>query len=164
MTEREYTLSDFYLHLKLGIWYTGVVEDWGLVQKIDVYPDGRTNKGCFVEVPEKYKQQQTTGREFCNGLRLLGFYPLDIQQPSKPYYRYKLYNYLIVISECRLKGTFEENIYHLKVTNHQPLEEFVYQISDKPSKVKRGRRKIKDPKVMSNNFRNNPVYSVTRRY
>ncbi|MFV0329218.1 MAG: hypothetical protein ACK5KL_05220 [Dysgonomonas sp.] len=163
MARQEYTLSDFYLYLKLGIWQTGMVEGWGLTRKVDVYPDGKTNKGCIViKQPDEYKKEGITKTELQIGLNLLDMYPLDVQQTSKNNNKYKIYNYLIIISECRLKGTFDEQIYYLKVTNYQTLEQFRKIINDGAQARKSNWSPIK-PKHRVSRFDSSPLNSVRRK-
>jgi len=159
-----YTLSDFYLYLKLGIWHIGDVEGWGTVQKMDVYSNGLTNKGCFViKQPQEYKKSEITKTELQTGLYLLDMYPLDTGQTSKYNNKYKIYNYLVVISECRLKGTFEENIYYLKVTNYRSLEQFRKIIND-GAQVRRSNWSPIKPKRRVSRFDSSPLNSVSRKH
>lgn len=165
MAGREYTLSDFYLYLKLGIWQTGMVEGWGLTRKVDVYPDGKTNKGCFViKQPDEYKQVGMTETKLRPGLNLLDMHLLDIRQTDRYNNKYKIYNYLIVISECRLKGTFEENIYYLKVTNYQTLEQFRKIINSDERVIRRSNWSPIKPKHRVSRFDSSPLNSVRRKY
>lgn len=159
-----YTLSEFYLYLKLGIWQTGDVEGWGFVQRADIYSDGLTNKGFItLKQREEYKKDEIIKTELHAGLCLVDMYPLDIQQTSKYNNKYKIYNYLVVISECRLKGTFEENIYYLKITNYKPMEQFRKIINDGAQMRKSNWSPIK-PKRRTSRFDSSPLNSVTRKH
>lgn len=161
----QYTLSELYLLLKLGIWQSGNVDNWGLVQKIDVYPDGKTNKGCFVtKQPEEYKKNEIIRTELRKGLYLLDMYSLDEQQTAKYNNKYKIYTYLIVISECRLKGTFEEHIYYLKITNYQTFEQFRKQLYDGVVPIKRSNWSPLKPKRRVSRFDNSPLNAVRRKH
>lgn len=166
MAKATYTLSDFYLFCKLGIWHSGNVEGWGLVEKIEVDADGLTNKGCFiVEKPEAYKDMaKIIGSELYAGLYLLDLRLLDIQKTNKFNNKYKIYNYLVVISECRLWGVFGEHIYYLKVTNYQPLEQFRRQLYDGIATNKRSNWSPIKPKRNVRRFDSSPLNSVTRKH
>jgi len=160
-----YTLSDFYLYLKLGIWHTGDVDSWGLVQKINVIADGITNKGCFtIKQPKEYRTEKINKTELHRGLYLLDLYPLDIGQTSKYNNKYKIYNYLVVISECRLKGAFEEHIYYLKVTNNKPLEQFSKITGGGAATMKRSNWSPIKPKRRISRFDSSPLNSVKRKH
>lgn len=127
-----YTLQEFYCYLKLGIRISGPVDGWGLVQQISVYPDGMTDKGCFVtKMPNAYKDGlQQSRRQLSIGLQLLGLYPMEDHQSGKYSDKYKIYTHLAVVSHCVLRGAYDEQIYYLKITNSEPLSTFRTKIYD----------------------------------
>lgn len=160
---KQHTLSKFYLSLKLGIWTSGEVEGWGLVQNMDVCANGSTNKGCFVKKqPEEYKRGHTiTKKQLSIGLNLLDIYLLEIEGSG----RSKTYNYIAVISECRLKGAFEERIYFLKVTNYKTMSEFTTIILNSTSAVVYKTKHFSlNPKRRVSRFDNSPINSATRKH
>ncbi len=119
----QYSLSEFILYLKLNIWTSGIVEDLGLIQKVDVNTDRSTNKGFFVKHTNKEYSKQTNihlDRKLASGLNIIDIYPIGTFTASEQ----DEYNYLIVVSECRLKGAFKEELIYLKVTNNIAFEEF----------------------------------------
>lgn len=159
-----YTLSNFYLYLKLGIWLTGNVEGLGLVQQVDIYSNGLTNKGFIpLNQPDEYRRNEIIKTELQAGLYLLDVYPLNIQQTSRYNNKYKIYNYLIVISVCRLNVLFEECIYYLKVTNYQSLEQFKKTINDGVQLGKSNWSPIKSRR-RSSRFDPSPLNSIVRKY
>lgn len=119
----QYSLSEFILYLKLNIWTSGIVENLGLIQKVDVYKDRSTNKGFFVTHTHKEYSKQTNihlDRKLASGLDIIDTYPVEtLTAPGQDEY-----NYLVVVSECRLKGAFKEELIYLKVTNNIAFEEF----------------------------------------
>lgn len=127
-----YTLQEFYLYLKLGIWVTGIVDGWGLVRQAIMYPDGMTDKGCFItKKPNEYKDElQQNRQQLSIGLQLLDMYPLEERQTNKYNNKYKIYTHLAVVGDSRLRGAYEEQIYYLKITNNDPITIFRTKIYD----------------------------------
>jgi len=123
MQNSQYSLSEFILYLKLNIWTSGIVESLGLIQKVDVNTDHSTNKGFFVKHTNKDYSKHTNihlDRKLASGLDIIDFYPIGRLTAHEQ----DEYNYLIVVSECRLKGAFKEELIYLKVTNNIAFEEF----------------------------------------
>lgn len=121
-----YTVKEFYRYLKLGIWTSGIVDGWGFVQSIRVYADGTTNKGCFVpKMPKEYKEElQQSKQQLSIGLQLLDLHQLEEQQASKNNNKYKIYTYMAIVSLCRLRGAYKEELFYLKVTNNEIFDTF----------------------------------------
>lgn len=166
-----YTLQEFYLYLKLGIWTSGTVDGWGFVQQVTVYPDGMSNKGCFVlKMPKAYKDElQQSRQQLSAGLQLLDLYSLEEQQTSKYNNKYKIYSHLAVVGDCRLRGAYDEQIYYLKITNSDPITTFRTKIYDsKQVEIsafkKNNRSTILRKKRRVSRIDTSPINSVTRKH
>ena len=136
-----YSVSDFLMLLKLGIWNRGYVKDWGLIESIKVNKDGDLKNDCFIKKqPEDYLK---TGCYFSKQLGT-GLYLHDMHMPYSFAQDYsRICTHMMVISQCRLRGLFEEKIYYLKVTNRQSLSQFRQMVLDKFSPPER--RKLWGP-------------------
>lgn len=166
-----YTLKEFYRYLKLGIWTSGIVDGWGFVQRVRVYPDGVTNKGCVVsKMPNEYKDELQQSRlQLSIALQLLDLYSLEEQQTSKYNNKYKIYTHLAVVSQCKLRGAYDQHIYYLKITNNEPTSIFRTKVYDSsPMKISAsvsssgGYKRRKNKRV--SRIDTSPINSVSRKY
>lgn len=136
-----YSVSDFLKFLKLGIWNRGFVKDWGFIENIKPGSDGYAKNDCFIKrLPHEYLDKGWCFKKQLGiGLYCHDLYPLYAQVDGYS----RICTHMLVISECRLNGVFEERVYYLKVTNRDALSEFRELIFGKFSPP--DRRKLRGP-------------------
>lgn len=128
MTE-SYGLSDFYLLLKLGLWKSGEVLNWGRIEKVSVIKNNGfhdisevnyftfRNNSLYLKKPLQYYLEQP----FSKMMLTRGVYLLDHYLLEKKAYREgekQLKTYIIIISTSRLDFENREYTYILKVSNY----------------------------------------------
>lgn len=166
-----YTITDFYLFLKLGLWKTGSVANWGSISNVLVYR--KVNNSGFVSLGNKSLTQRdsplVTKRPVSYYQNLLypkkqlgiGIYLLDFYLLAKNNYN-KESNYMMVISTCRSNLENKEYIYYLKVTNYLDILNFKAAIDNQETAQKRTslfRRSISYRRPDTS-----PLHSVRRKY
>jgi len=143
-----YAISDFFVFLKLGIWKSGEVSDWGRVNSIvrlnknsaTGYTPSKTHltgleKFPFLKKPVSHYWQQF----FIKGNPSTGIYILDSYILSKKKDEQGvLRSYIVVVATARLGIKNKENIYLLKVENY--LENINFGIIEN-GEIKKRRRK-----------------------
>lgn len=125
---KSYTISDFYLYIKLGIWKSGEVLDLGNVYSVcklkvsDIYSnasttDYLTNLETFPFLRKDisyYQEQNFAKKNLAIGIDLLDFYLLYKKKAKQS----TLYSYIVVISTNRLGLNNKEYTYILKVSTY----------------------------------------------
>jgi hypothetical protein len=111
MDGKEYTLQEFCLRLKLGIWRTGAVAGWGRTETVTVSADGMTDRGfCLRRTPETYRRSPLIKKQLSHGLFLLDSYCLTKRNAAKESVR------VAVIAVCRATADSIESLYCLRIT------------------------------------------------
>lgn len=112
MTGKEYTLQEFYLHLKLDIWRWGQVAGWGLVEKVTIDKDSVDKKIDFhTRSLKSYYSSSLIKKQLGLGIYLLDLVPIKQNQESGKAVS------LAVIAVCRNVIDKKETVHCLKITS-----------------------------------------------
>lgn len=155
------SLSEFFVYIKLGIWTSGNVIGLGLVEIMNIHPNSTTYKTYTLrKSPKQYlRDNLIIKRQLTIGLNLLDYYSIKIENKEAENI------HILVISECRLKGTFEDKILLFKVINYFTINKFEENILQPNTDVlianKRRFFKRKKRGVHSNFM---PINAVARKY
>ena len=132
--EKDYSLPEFCLRLKLGIWRTGAVAGWGRVEIVAVhagdsavaphrrrcrdaetatgYTGGVTDWGFFIrKPPEAYVRSPLAKERPGRGLILLDSYCTTTKNAAKESVR------IAVVAVCRATTECIEAVYLLRITD-----------------------------------------------
>lgn len=157
--DREYTITDLYLYLKLNIWRSGRVARWGHVSKVDVNKDNSTNSAYYVSNPLDSYTSFSPAKQLNTGL-----YLLDLQLVKRDVWNRKLV-YLAIIAVCRTTMAKIETIHCLQITNSMELGAFCNLLTDNPAQS--SKRKRKSPfrvGTTPRTFDSSPINSVRRKH
>lgn len=144
--KKQYTISEFYLLLKLGIFREGNVANWGYIS---------TNKGMVPllrKPPESYKN--ALYRKQLN----TGIYLLDIYLHNKNHS--KQGEYIVVISVCHMTIPGKERMYVLRLTSRHDTHHLRKAVTE--GVLSRKRTSIFRKKPGKATFDSSPLNSVVR--
>lgn len=139
------TPSTFLLLLKLGLWHSGHVQGWGRVEYL------QPTAAC--PLPPVKKQLGI-------GIYLHGLYLLQSVVRGQR----RVATFVMVISECRLRGAFEEKTHILKVTNALKAEEFKQLVYDSAPQENRYKIRRHWGSIRQPQSHDNGVLAVNRRH
>lgn len=112
MTGKEYTLQEFYLHLKLDIWRWGQVAGWGLVEKVTIDKDSVDKKIDFhTRSLKSYYSSSLIKKQLG-----LGIYLLDLILLKNDVERGEMVS-LAIVAIGRNVIDKKETIHSLKITS-----------------------------------------------
>jgi len=132
-----YTISDFYMYLKLGLWKSGEVTDWGWIEKIisiqnNVYTNTDTNYTSTVKKMENYYLGKKSIEQYLkktyfkkmlsNGVFLMDFYLQGTSKGNNDEKESK--TYIIVISTNKFGLGNYKCTHILRVTNSLDNNDF----------------------------------------
>lgn len=108
-----YSISEFNMLLKLGIWETGIVKFWGQVDTI-----GKENNFFHSVSANRYDTASLIRKHLDTGLYLLDlfFTGRDTTQGVN--------SYRLVIAVCRNDMAHLETLHHIQVSNSIPAGDF----------------------------------------
>jgi hypothetical protein len=126
---KEYSLHEFYLCLKLGIWQSGQVAGWGQAETAKVYSDLTTDKGFFVhKAMNTYIHSPLIKKTLSSGLFLLDLYCLNKNTDGK-------YVHIAVVAVCCATTDYIKSVECLRITNQLDTSKFLQLLQD-PASVK----------------------------
>jgi len=172
MTE-SYGLSDFYVLLKLGLWKSGEVLNWGRIEKVSLIKNNDfndisdvnyltfRNNSLYLKKPLKYYLDQPLYKKMLGR----GVYLLDHYHLGKKAFREgerELKTYIIIISTSRFDFESREYTYILKVTNY--LDELNFTSVVTEGKRARKRKSYFRKKSSSRRPEFMPINAKERRY
>lgn len=107
---KDYSISDFYMYLKLGLWKSGTITDLGRVERIASIKNdnessvpGEENKNNFF--PDYYLRQKNLikyiEKPYCKRMLANGVYLMDFYLQSKNNNKEDQNTYILVISTGR---------------------------------------------------------------
>lgn len=140
-----YTITDFYIHLKLGLFRGGEVNGWGYIQ---------SENGKILRRPIECYQKQNPVMLLTNNTYLLDFYQDRKEQKN---------TYIIVISVSDHFQRIENKIYPFKLrTDYEfnTAEELALGVRNQPNK----RKSIFKKKKRQSLFDASPLNSIYRKY
>lgn len=167
----QYSISDFYLFLKLGLWKRGYVANWGAISSILTckrsgegefsYLGNKTltdkDNIFFGKKPVSYYHNQLHAKHALGiGLYLLDFYLSDRQSYNNEN------TYILVICVCRSNLQNKEYIYYLQVTNSLDIVKFRIAIENRENSRKR--TSVFRQKPSQRTFDSSPINSVRRKH
>ena len=124
--KKDYTIQEFYLLLKLGIFQSGKVGDWG-------YVSSDSSSLCILKKSvSEYENRPLTKKQLGVGLYLLDLYLLE-----KDKYRN---THIMVVSVYRAT-TGQAKVYVLKLITGQKTEEVKTAITESSSSVSKGQQR-----------------------
>ncbi|MFV0332166.1 MAG: hypothetical protein ACK5KL_20440 [Dysgonomonas sp.] len=143
-----YTIPEFYMMLKLGLFRSGKIGNWGYVS-INKEPLYLKKTLCG------YQNQPYAKKQLGIGLYLLDLYLLERNNNNQG-------TYMMVISVCRTSLDYKEKIYVLKL-------ESIHNVADVKEAVLSGnlsrkRKSIFGRKSRKATFDASPINSVPRKY
>jgi hypothetical protein len=159
MNGEEYSVSRFYLFLKLDLWQRGCVSRWGEVEKVTVNEDGSTDKGFTVS--QTLREQEAfplIKKPLSPGLSLLSLY---MQEESR---KGNGYVYLAVVS---VDDPFwnTSRVVLLKISNQTSRHDFHNIVLDPYAQMpKRTKKPASLYKPKTQQIDTSPVNSYRRRY
>ena len=98
-----YTIQEFYLLLKLGIFRNGKVGNWGYVSS------GSINEFFLKKNQKEYRNQNYAKKQLGIGIYLLDLYQLEKQNNQGVF--------IMFIATCRTTLSQKEKIYRLRLTS-----------------------------------------------
>lgn len=116
MKEKEYTLSAFYLLLKLGLWHSGKVFKWGYVETCN-RDNAYVDKMCipfFRTKPKFPLAKKQLG---------IGIYLLNTSLVEQNVITNDI-THIVEIAVCKTTMAYVESIYYLKVRNKKTILDF----------------------------------------
>ena len=156
---KQYNVTELYLYLKLGIWRSGRVANWGHVEKVEVKSDNSTAGGYYVsKALDRYCA-------FSDAKQLgIGLYLLDLHLVKRDVRNNRIV-YLAIIAVCKTTMAQIETIYCLQITNSIELGALQKLITDNPAQSTMRKRKSpfrvsKTPRT----FDSSPIHSVRRKH
>jgi|GEM_PF-2247537 len=142
------SLSDFYMLLKLGLWNSGEVLNWGRIEKVFIiknkesdnisginYFTFRNNSLYLKKSLQYYLEQPLPKKMIARGTYLLDYYLLDKKADMSG--EKQLKTYVVVISTSRFDFENREYTYILRVSNYSEELSFLSVISEGKSSRKR---------------------------
>lgn len=126
-----YTISEFYLMLKLGFFKSGKVEDRGY------FTSGEMNNIFLTKSLDQYQRQLYAKKQLAIGLYLLDFFLLKKES--------NFATYIFVISVCNTTLNNKEKIYVLKLSKASvdtDINTFIDTLFSKQPIKKRKRRSL----------------------
>lgn len=124
-----YGLSDFYVLLKLGLWKSGEVLNWGRIEKVllikndafdnisDVNYFAFRNKSLYLKKPLQFYLNRALPKKMIGrGVYLLDHYLLERKRHGEG--EKQLKTYIIIISTTRFDFENREYTYILRVSNY----------------------------------------------
>lgn len=157
-----YSVTDFLILLKLGIWNRGYVKDWGFIEQVVISSDKLAKNECFIrKLPEEYlRGTYKPGRQIGIGLNLLDIYLSYLYVEG---YR-RISTYVIVISKKSPISLVEDNLIYLKISNRFSLSEFKELMFTRFSRY--DQKKLWSPlgRIRQKNRYDSGVFSPHRKY
>ncbi len=143
-----YTISDFYLLLKLGLFKGGKVGNWGYVSASNL-------NSYFLDRPiSEYHNKPLIKKQLSIGLYLLNLYLLSQKGNQR--------TYIMIMSVCRTTLEKEEKIYVLSLTSTYPVDEMQTAIIE--GNLSKRRKSVFRRKARKATFEAAPINSVSRKY
>ncbi|WP_165042173.1 hypothetical protein [Dysgonomonas sp. ZJ709] len=158
INDKEYTVTDLYLRLKLDIWRSGRVARWGHVKKVDIQKDNSTSTAYYIPKPLNSYNSFSLAKQLATGL-----YLLDLHLVKRDVWNKQLV-YIAIIAICRSTMAQIQTIHCLQVTNSLELGIFRNLITDNPAQA--SMRKRKSPFRVSKTprtFNASPINATPRR-
>lgn len=143
-----YTISEFYLMLKLGLFRNGKVGNWG-------YLSVNRELLCLGKPPEEYRGQLYAKKQLGTGLYLLDLYLLEKGGNNRRVY-------MMVIAVCRTTLRHKEKIYVLKLTGIHNVAEIEEAVGS--GSLSRKRKSVLRRKPGKAAFDSSPLNSVPRKH
>lgn len=160
MTDREYTLTEFYRYLKLDIWRQGQVQGWGRIEKVRIPKEAAGEKIDFhAKSLKSYRSSSLVKKQLGLGLYLLDLIPVRKNEATGETVQ------LAVIAVCRHVLDKAEAVHCLKITGGAGFEEMKNALlSQQPVPPVRRRKSIYRKKPSKVRYENVPVNAYTRKY
>ena len=159
ISNKEYTITELYLYLKLDMWNSGRVARWGHVKKVDIENDNSTNTGYYLP---KVLNSYTS---FSPAKQLgIGLYLLDLYLVKRDVWNRQLV-YLAVIAVCQTTMAHIKTVYCIEITNSIELGALRELMTDNPAQS--SMRKRKSPFRVSRTprtFDSSPINSIRRKH
>lgn len=156
---KEHSITELYLYLKLDIWRSGRVANWGHVKKTDIKSDKSTASGYFVS---KTLDRYTS---FSPAKQLgIGLYLLDLHLVKRDISNRKTVC-LAIVAVCKTTMAQIEMIHCLQIINSMEPGALQKLITDNPAQA--SMRKRKSPFRVSTTprtFDASPIHSVRRKH
>lgn len=113
-----YSVSEFHILLKLGIWEGGSVDFWG---QVDIIPDGsdyffRVNRDS--DLSTLYTSSSLIRMHLGLGVYLLDLFYIGRDTSSG------INIYRLIVAVCRNDLTHQEALYQIRVSNPLPMRDF----------------------------------------
>jgi hypothetical protein len=144
-----YTIQEFYLMLKLGLFRNGKVGNWGYISSGDI-------NRCFLKRPlTEYQNRLYAKKQLGIGLYLLDLYLLEKADNNRG-------TYIMIISVCRTTLSHKEKIYILRLAGIHPVANTKEAIIS--GSLSRKRKSIFARKPGKATFDASPLNSVPRKY
>lgn len=143
-----YTIQEFYLMLKLGLFKSGKVGNWG-------YVSINSNPLYLKKSIDKYQDQLYAKKQLGIGLYLLDLYLLERNNNNQG-------AYIMVVSVCRTTLNYKEKIYVLKLESIHNVADIKDAIVS--GSLSRKRKSVFGRKSRKATFDASPLNSVRRKY
>lgn len=159
INDKEYTVTDLYLRLKLDIWRSGRVARWGYVKKVDILKDNSTDSAYYIPKSLNSYTSFSPAKQLGIGLYLLDLHLVKRDVPNRRIV------YLAIITVCKTTMAQIETIHCLQITNSMEPAALQKLITDNPAQA--SMRKRKSPFRVSTTprtFDASPIHSVRRKH
>lgn len=114
-----YSVSEFYMLLKLGVWQSGTAQFWG---EANVIPEG--NSFFFPgDLAIRYTPSSLIRKHLDTGIYLLDVFYMGKEAAGDRR------NYRLIVAVCRNDMTHLDALYHIQVCNTVPMRDFLAALS-----------------------------------